>query len=86
MPSTMGPRLAGVIQVTYIVGSVYVASVILIKERHEVQKQVEGAVHRLLPSYTIGTVPVLKQIKDTIWCSLKLQKTMKPMIHHLDGG
>lgn len=56
---------------TYIVGSVYVAGVVLVKERHEVQKQVEGAVHRLLPSYTIGTVPVHKQIKDTKWCSLK---------------
>lgn len=65
MPSTssMGPRSAGVLLATYIVGSVYVAGVVLIKERHEVQKQVECAVHRLLPSYTVGTVPVLKQTK-----------------------
>lgn len=75
MPSSMGQRSAGVLWVIYIIGSVYVAGVVLIKERHEVQKQVEGTVHRLLPSYTVGTVPVHKQIKDTIWCSLKLKTT-----------
>ncbi len=69
------------VQVTYIVGSVYVSSVVLIKERHEVQEQVEGAVHRLLPSYTVSTVPVLKKYKKP-WRSLKLQS--RPKKH--DGG
>lgn len=66
MPGAMCLRLVGVLQVTYIVGSVYVSGVVLVKERHEVQKQVECAVHRLLSSYTISTVPVLNEIQDTI--------------------
>lgn len=63
MPGSMCRSSTRVLQVTYIVGSVYVAGVVLIKERHEVQEQVEGAVHRLLPRYTVSTVPVLKKYK-----------------------
>lgn len=49
----------GVLKGSYVIGSINVTSVILIKERHQIQKQVEGAVNRLLPRYTISPIPVL---------------------------
>lgn len=42
---------------THIVGSVHVTRVVLVKERHQVEEQVEGAVDGLLCCYSLTAIP-----------------------------